>query len=523
MAGQIKNEYLEQMIHGSPADFDSILRGSARDYVKAQEQTLLDIIAHGKNSEYGKKYHFDEIKTVDDYRKNVPITDYYDYLPYIEKMKKGEEDVLFEGKPSCFVRTSGTTGKAKYIPESTMGELVKKLVMGLRAVEIARCDSGSMTAEGKMLTITNLSLFEETEGGIPVGSASGQAADANSEAAKRLVIPAAMRTASELKLEDVDYLTALFGFSESSVVMLGCNNVAHFNLLINLFNNRFEDFIRDIRSGTISVDMSDDLREKLMKNWNPNPGRADELQKMRMEKGSLTAADIWKNFSFVNCWMGSSVGHIAREMRGLFPENTIFFDLGYGASEGKFNVPDSANVSGGLIVPFGYFFEFLPLGQEKTILLQDTVDGGRYEFVLTSYSGFYRYNIHDVVEIGVGSDGTRTIEFACKSTDLVTLGQSILYSADLTDIVEKYETEHHTIIRIFQGKEIDGKLQLYVEPVDQGIDKSGFESFVESELKKHDIMLAGVEWKEDGYRDSLFARRCSDGTSVNQTKLPVFI
>lgn len=523
MAEETRNEFLRKIMKAPPAEFGMILYKSAENYAQTQEQTLLDILAHAKNSEYGKKFHFDRIENAGDFRRYVPITEYSDYLPYIERMKKGEEDVLFDGKTSSFARSSATTGKAKYIPDSSTGELVKKIVMGIRSMEMLRCCPAALTADGKMMAITNLSVFEKTEGGIPVGSASGQAAESDPEAAKRVAIPAAMRSATELKVEDVDYLTALFGFAERNVLMLGCNNVAHFNILVKLFNDRFADFIRDIRRGTISVDMSDGLRDKLMKDWKPNPERAGELEQIRSEKGTLTTGDIWNNFKFVCCWLSAGVGRIAKEMKNIFPENTVFFDWGYGASEGKFNVPVSTDFSGGPVVPFGYFYEFLPLGKKETVLLDETEDGGRYEFVLTSYSGFYRYNIHDIVEIRVDSDGVRNMEFICKSSDSISLGQSTLYSADLTDIVERYEAKNKTMLRIFQGKEKDGKLMLYVEPVDQGMDKNGFELFLEDELKKFGIALVGIEWKEDGYRDSLFIKRLHDGSSVNQTKLPVFI
>ena len=56
---------------------------------------LLDtIIDENKNTEYGKKYNFSEIKTIDDYKKNVPLTVYDDYESYIKRMYDGENNIL---------------------------------------------------------------------------------------------------------------------------------------------------------------------------------------------------------------------------------------------------------------------------------------------------------------------------------------------------------------------------------------------------------------------------------------------
>ena len=200
----------------------------------------------------------------------------------------------------------------------------------------------------------------------------------------------------------------------------------------------------------------------------------------------------------------------------------MYFDWGYGASEGKYNIPMHPNKAGGLLTTFGYFYEFLPIGQKTSVLLQDTRDGEKYELVMTSYSGFYRYNIHDIVKITVNPDGSRNIEFICKSGDKTVIGGNTLYASDLTDIIENFEKEHSIRIRLFQGKAEDEGLRLLVEPIED-FDRKEFATFVRQGFEKFGISLSGVEYKEEGYRDSLFSRSLKNGKTVNQTKLPVFI
>jgi hypothetical protein len=83
-----------------------------------QQKTFQHLIAVGQSTRFGKDHNFGDIKNYDDFRKNVPIRDYEELKPYVEKVLKGEPDVLWKGKPAYFAKTSGTTSGTKYIPIS---------------------------------------------------------------------------------------------------------------------------------------------------------------------------------------------------------------------------------------------------------------------------------------------------------------------------------------------------------------------------------------------------------------------
>lgn len=83
-----------------------------------QMQTLEQLIFAAQPTQFGRDHGFGSIKTHDDFKKQVPIRDYEDLKPYIEKVLKGEVDVLWPGKPAYFAKTSGTTSGTKYIPIS---------------------------------------------------------------------------------------------------------------------------------------------------------------------------------------------------------------------------------------------------------------------------------------------------------------------------------------------------------------------------------------------------------------------
>ncbi len=520
-----KTGLLEEFEKMDLQELSARIQEEASHIEESQNTVLMDILNFAKDSEYGRKYHFSDIHSVEEFQKNVPITEFADYYDMIERMKRGEENILFPGKPAVFLNTSGTTGTSKYIPESQKGGLVKKIVSNVRMFEIGKAYPKIANPDYKVFAIMNSAVYGTTEGGIPVGSASGQSTKSGGSEkgmAGKMPLPSAVISTSNLGTEAIDYLTLLYGISCENVSALFCNNVAHVNVLFKNLNKEPERYLNDIRTGSFSIEIPRNLETELLKTWKPNPARADWLETIYKEKGKLGISDIWPEFDFVGCWLSASVGRTLQEVKPIFPEKTMYFDWGYGASEGKYNIPMHPDQAGGLLTTFGYFYEFLPIGQKDPVLLKDTRDGEKYELVMTSYSGFYRYNIHDIVKLTINPDGSRNIEFICKSGDKVVIGGKTLYASDLTDIIEAYETQHSIRIRLFQGKAEDKGLLLFVEPI-QDFDRKEFETFVHRELEKFGISLSGVEYKEEGYRDSLFSRSLKNGKTVNQTKLPVFI
>ncbi len=86
--------------------------------IETQEKWRKKIIAKAKNTAFGIDHNFTKIKDYEDYKNAVPVQDYEGLKPYIERIKDGEENVLWPGKPLYFAKTSGTTSGTKYIPIS---------------------------------------------------------------------------------------------------------------------------------------------------------------------------------------------------------------------------------------------------------------------------------------------------------------------------------------------------------------------------------------------------------------------
>jgi len=408
---------------------------------QTQENVLAEIIKVNSESEFGKKYDFASIKTTNEYREKLPISDWKDLDDYIVNFENGASNQLFMGKPALFIITSGTTGKEKLLPESEKGIEIKKEIGMLRMSIIKKFFPKAF--EGKLLPMVNKSTVGFTESGIPFGSASGVTLITASKSLRESsVFPFDVLDTNYP--DTMDYLIMRFAVEKDIRFIVG-NNAGRIEQLITVAKENSQQIIEDIRNGEInsSMPLESDIREKLLEKLSPNPSRAEELS-TKILQGELTPNIYWPNLTLISCWLGGSIGNYARKMRHLFP-NIPFFDFGYGASEGKFNIPLKPETTAGPLAIFGVFFEFLPLDHHgKTLYAHELTDGEMYEIIITTYSGLYRYPLHDIIKVEGFTGTTPNIVFVSKSTDTANLcGEKILSDKliEIVDIINKTDIE----------------------------------------------------------------------------------
>jgi hypothetical protein len=140
--------------------------------VELQQQTFQYLISTAKNTAFGKDHHFDSILTYDDFKKQVPIRDYEDLRPYIDRVTHGDEDILWPGKPEYLAKTSGTTSGVKYIPISkeSMPEHIKAARNAL--LNYIHETGKSDFVNGKMIFLQGSPQLQK-KAGISVGRLSG--------------------------------------------------------------------------------------------------------------------------------------------------------------------------------------------------------------------------------------------------------------------------------------------------------------------------------------------------------------
>ena len=88
----------------------------ASNPIKTQDKIFKSLISKAASTQFGKDHDFKNIITYSDFVERVPVRDYEDLKPYIDKVVAGEENILWKGKPIYFAKTSGTTSGSKYIP-----------------------------------------------------------------------------------------------------------------------------------------------------------------------------------------------------------------------------------------------------------------------------------------------------------------------------------------------------------------------------------------------------------------------
>ena len=148
------------------------IRKSAATAVSDQDAIFQTLIKTGIKTEFGKEHSFDKIKTHTDYINQVPIREYEDFKPYIERIKQGKHNILWKGLPIYFAKTSGTTSGIKYIPitKDSIPNHINTARNALLCYMIASGNSGF--ANGKMIFLSGSPELERV-GGIPTGRLSG--------------------------------------------------------------------------------------------------------------------------------------------------------------------------------------------------------------------------------------------------------------------------------------------------------------------------------------------------------------
>jgi phenylacetate-coenzyme A ligase PaaK-like adenylate-forming protein len=140
--------------------------------VALQQQTLQQLISKAKDTAFGKDHHFGNIHTYEDFKAFVPVRDYEDLRPYIDRVTDGEADVMWPGKPAYLAKTSGTTSGVKYIPISkeSMPEHIKAARNALLSYihETGKADF----VDGKMIFLQGSPVMSE-KSGVATGRLSG--------------------------------------------------------------------------------------------------------------------------------------------------------------------------------------------------------------------------------------------------------------------------------------------------------------------------------------------------------------
>jgi hypothetical protein len=406
-----------------------------------QRKLLLALLARNKNTVYGREHGFANIRSIEEYQARVPLNDYETLRLYVERLMRGETNILTVDKPILFGVTSGTTGKPKHLPVTEFTRKKKKETMDIWTYYTLK--DHPKVLNGKILAIVSPEIEGHTTSKIPFGAESGHAYKNMPDVVKNLyVLPYEV---FEIKEYDAKYYCILRIAMEQNVSVISSLNPSTILLLCQRTERVRDSIIDDIQNGTLNPELNIryDIRKKIESRLKPNPGRADELMRLAEDRaGELLPLDFWPNLDVVICWKGGTVGIYVSHFKKYFGENISVRDFGYLASEARVSIPMCDEGCGGPLAIMGNFYEFVPREEidkedRKFFLSHQLEVGQEYYIILTTHGGLYRYNIDDIVKVTGYFNKTPMIEFKQKGSLVSSVTGEKIYESHVNDAVNR--------------------------------------------------------------------------------------
>lgn len=415
--------------------------------VKAQQSTFKKIINRNKNSEYGKKYDFANIKSIEDFQSKVPITTYEDYEPYVERIiKNKEKNLMFTGPNIRYCSSSGSVGKPKILPKS-IKDLWNMQCIGFScsvATAFHHLKKHGIRMPGQMGPLVLILTGHPLEDGKMCNGAA--------QIPLRYLMPImrffctspnSLLNPEHEELLDTSYLQLRFALENRKVSYLGSLVVTLLTTMFDYLEENWEMLCDDIEKGIINpnVKITPELRKEYEKKFKPNPKRAAELR-AEFEKGFdiPIAPRIWPKLTWAYGMVGSNLKVYVEKLRKSIGPNVPIHNMGYAAAEGFFAMATELDVHDGVLLPHCIFFEFLPVDDDedgaaedaKPLLIDQLEVGKKYEMVVSNFSGLYRYRMEDVVQVTRMHNNTPMIEFLYRRN----LGMNIANEKTTTQMVD---------------------------------------------------------------------------------------
>ena len=395
---------------------------------KISYETLMRIIRENEDTEYGKKYGFRSISSYADFARQVPLSEYSDYEPYIERMLCfGEKNLLTSRDVVYYAHTSGSSGTSKMIPRTQ--EELDILFSTVFERAFALCEKSCLEKEGSGLpACKGINLMESRVGFTPAGVAHGAISEMlniredtpfYNALPEEIIFPA-----SEF---DRRYVKMLFALREKHLSFLMSTFSPTLYDMITYLCDNWQSLCADLESGRTNpgIAMDKALRQRLDAHLSPDPERAEEIREiMTSHRKEAFIPLLWPDLKLIAA-VGTSTfaPYIEKLRQHLDPDIAVDY-LGYVSSESTIAAQLHEDEPSYLLLPFSGFYEFIPVDSEasETPLPMDQLEAGKeYELVLTNLSGFYRYRINDVIRVTGFHNNCPMIVFAYRKNQLVNM------------------------------------------------------------------------------------------------------
>lgn len=413
---------------------------------EVQLRTLKKIVGVSKKTKWGKTHSLSKVKSYDDFKNLVPLQDYPSLKPYIDRIRKGEENVLWPTHIKWFAKSSGTTsGKSKFIPVSqeAIDHCHFKGGRDLLAIYISQNPDTRMF-DGYSLRLGGSTTFNSKNHESYFGDLSA------------------------ILIENLPFWIEVRCTPTQSTA------------LMEEWESKLEKIV-------------DEAIHKNVTSLIGVPSWMLVLLKKVLEKtGAKTIAEVWPNLELYGHG-GVSFAPYEKQFKKLLPEKVTYLET-YNASEGFFGIQDRIDQPGlALLVDQGVFYEFIPYTPEgkvagSPIPLWEVVPDLDYAMVITTNAGLWRYKIGDTVRF-TSTDPYR-IEISGRTQHFINaFGEELIIDnaeKALKRTCEQLGVEilEYTAAPVYMDENAKGAHEWVIEFSSPPADLTSFRDFLDSELKK---------------------------------------
>jgi hypothetical protein len=378
---------------------------------------LLKLMRDNKDTAFGKANGFDEIDSIDKYRRKLPLTHYEPFRGYVDSMLEGNENVLTSYPVVNYCRTSGTEGVAKNIPVTSEAFRRYGNAVGYRQEEVINEYGGKrfvintfrtdLSRESTKDLLLSESLFRSLyeEGKLDESHFAG-----------------GFKTLFSDSLGDRLFVKLWVGFAEPDITVL--ESIFMYDLLI--FFTYMEEFWEEVLSAMTKrripegYKIPDDIRNYLLSLPVSNE-RLNEVRTLCMGGAFGIAKKLWPNLKLVSGVSNRSFFAEDKTLRAYIGDAQYYY-LAYCASECYMGTAVEDNEFYYVMMPETAFYEYLPVeGGEDTLLPLELEFGKCYKPVITNFSGLYRYVMEDVLRVQGFLGKSPIFEFVMRSSQTLNI------------------------------------------------------------------------------------------------------
>jgi hypothetical protein len=358
---------------------------------ETQKQLLGDYLLKNTGSAYGKAHVFAEIKNYEEFVQRVPLNDYNDLKPWIERIIGGEKQVLTGEAVTHLIPTSGSSGARKLIPFTASLQREFNAAVGPWLIDLLRQFPG-IAGGPAYWSVTPITSDAETEdSAVPIGF---DADTAYLGGTRQRLASVVMAVPDELRfVKDMDvfrYVTLLCLLRQRELRLVSVWHPSFLSLLLDALPANWQDLLTDIRSGQCQyAEILPPVVRTALK-LRPLPERANELSSADPRKPET----LWPHLKLISCWGDGYAKFTKADLKHRFP-GVFAQSKGLLATEAAMTIPFQ-----GLhpIAVRSHFFEFLD-SQGKIQLTHELEENKIYEVVVTTGGGLWRYRLQDQVQV----------------------------------------------------------------------------------------------------------------------------